>query len=236
MRSLADKQPASSRYADRPASPANFILVGIVTLLCGFFVAVRTVYLAIIAQSPLLLLDEWRVLSRYIEFMTGKLSLLSFLWEDHLGHRPILARLLFILDAETAGGTQALSKTISIILCGLLAVLFAMLLLRQKQIPWGPRLIGVGLLILLLLPNQQVLNFIIGWNSAILTTVWFFVLALYFLVKSLEETARGNRTFVLFVGALLSGILATYSMANGDRKSTRLNSSHIQKSRMPSSA
>jgi hypothetical protein len=215
MLGLANKQPASSRYLDRSATPANFVLVGTVTLLCGLFVAVHTIYLAAIVQSPLLLLDEWRVLPRYIEFMTGKLSLLSFLWEDHFGHRPALARLLFILDAKTVGGTQTLPKTVSVILCGLLAALFAMLLLRQKQIPWGTRLIGVGLLVLVFLPNQQIFNFIIGWNSAILTTVWFSVLALYLLVKSIEKTTSGNRAFVLFVCALLSGILGTYSMANG---------------------
>ena len=41
------------------------------------------------------------------------------------------------------------------------------------------------------------------------------------------------------VGEIPSGKVATYGqIANliGDRKSTRLNSSHIQKSRMPSSA
>jgi hypothetical protein len=90
-----------------------------------------------------------------------------------------------------------------------------MLLLRQRQIPWGSRLMGVCLLILVLFPTQQIYNSDIGWNNAIITTVWFSVLALYLLIKSIERTASGNREFVLLVCALLSGILATYSMGNG---------------------
>jgi hypothetical protein len=88
----------------------NLLVVGIAALLCGLFVVAKTFHLAVIVRSPLLLLDEWRVLPRYIDFMTGKLSLLSFLWEDHFGHRPVLARLLFILDAETAGGPRRSQK------------------------------------------------------------------------------------------------------------------------------
>ena len=194
---------------------ASFMLMGILALLCGLVVAVHTVRLAILSQSSVLLADEWRVLPRYIEFTTGKLSLLSFLWEDHFGHRPALARLLFILDVGTMGGTQVLPKLISIFLCGLVAVLFAMLLMRQKEISLGARLIGVGLLVLVFLVSHQIHNFSIGWNNAILTTVWFSVLAFYCLTKSIERTASGHRAVTLFVCALLSGIAATCSMANG---------------------
>jgi hypothetical protein len=214
MQSFASNQSGPSHHVDRAATRA-FLVVGVVAFLCGLFVAVHTVYLTLLVQTPLLLADEWRVLPKYIEFKMGKLSLLSFLWEDHFGHRPVLARFLFILDAETMGGTQVLSKTISLGLCGLLAALFATLLLRLKQIPLGTRLIGIGLVILVLLPNQQVENFAIGWNNAILTTVWFSVLALYLLTKSIEKGLNGNRSIALFVCAILSGILATCSMANG---------------------
>jgi len=214
MQGLANKQLAWSRYADRAATLA-LPLLGIAVLVFSLFAAGQTVNLAVDVRTSVLLADEWRALPRYIEFMTGQLSLLSFLWEDHFGHRPALARLLFILDAATVGGTQALPKTISIILCLLLMALFAMLLLRQGQLPWGARLIGVGLLILVFLPNQQIHNFVIGWNNAILTTAWFSILALYLLIISIEKTAHGNREFILFICALLSGILATVSMANG---------------------
>jgi hypothetical protein len=215
MNGLASKQPASPRYADRAITQDSLLLVGIAVLLCGLIVAAQTIYLAVHIDSPLLLIDEWRVLPRYIEFMTGKLSLLSFLWEEHFGHRPALARLLFILDAEIAGGTQVLTKTISLSLSVLLAVLFAMLLLQQKQMSCGIRLIGVGLLLVVLLPTQQTANFSVGWNNAIFSTIWFSVLALYLLIKSIEMTASGNRAFVLLVCALLSGISGSYSMANG---------------------
>ena len=43
-------------------------------------------------------------------------------------------------------------------------------------------------------------------------------------------------TTVQDIGATFKGIKMKFLMINADRKSTRLNSSHIQKSRMPSSA
>ena len=64
-----------------------------------------------------------------------------------------------------------------------------MLLLRLRQIPLSARLIGVGLLLLVFLPNQQIYNFAVGWNNAILTTVWFSIFALYLLVKSIEKNS-----------------------------------------------
>jgi len=203
-----------SGYADRAANLA-LPLLGIAVVVLSLFVVFQTIHVAIAIRSPLLQLDEWRVLPRYLEFMSGELSLLSFLWEDHFGHRPALARLLFILDIAVAGGTQALTKTVSLILCGLTAALFAMLLLRQKQLPMNFRLIGAGLLVLVFLPTQQIYNFFIGWNNAILTTVWFVVFALYLLVTAIKKPARGKWAVLLFGCALLSGFLATISMANG---------------------
>ena len=41
---------------------------------------------------------------------------------------------------------------------------------------------------------------------------------------------------IVAIGALMVTVAGTIVLANVDRKSTRLNSSHIQKSRMPSSA
>ena len=150
MPSLPNEQLASPQYTDRAATKDNLLLVGIASLLYGLFVAVHAIYLTLIIHTPVLQFDEWLVLARYIEFKTGRLSLLSFLWEDYSGHRPALARLLFILDAETVDGTQVLTKSISLSLCVFLIALFAMILLRQKQLPWGARLFGVGLLILVL--------------------------------------------------------------------------------------
>ena len=215
MPSLPNEQLASPQYTDRAATKDNLLLVGIASLLYGLFVTVHAIYLTVIIHTPVLQYDEWLVLARYIEFKMGRLSLLSFLWEYYSGHRPALARLLFILDAETVGGTQVLTKTISLSLCVFLTALFAMILLRQKQLPWGARLFGVGLLILVFLSNQEIYNFSIGWNNAILSNVWFSVLALYLLTKSIEKTAKGNQAFALLVCALLSGVLSTFSLTNG---------------------
>ena len=192
MPSLPNEQPALPYPADRTATQDNLLLVGIASLLCGLFAAVHTIYLTVIFHTPVLVFDEWRVLARYIEFMTGRLSLLSFLWEDYQGHRPAVTRLLFILDAETVGGTQVLTKTISVILWVFLVALFASVHLRQRQMPWGIRLFGVGLLFLVLFPNQQIYNFGIGWNNAILANVWFSVLALHLLIKSIEKTVNAQ--------------------------------------------
>jgi hypothetical protein len=213
--SLPNDQPALPYAADRTVTQDNLLLVGIALLLCGLFAAVHTIYLTIIIHTPVLVFDEWRVLARYLEFMAGRLSLLSFFWEDYQGHRPAVTRLLFILDAEIVGGTQVLSKTISIVLWGSLVALFASVHLRQRQLPWGTRLVGVGLVVLVLLPNQQIYNFGIGWNSAIIVNVFFSVLALYLLIKSIEQKLNREHAIYLLVCALLSGILSSFSLANG---------------------
>ena len=215
MQSTANRRPTFPRFANRSITQTGFLLVGFFALLCGAFVAVQTVRLAVLIQTHLLLADEWRVLPRFIEFTSGKLSLLAFLWEDHFGHRPALARILFALDIDWLGGTQVLPKTVSICLCVLSVALFAFMLMQQKTISLGVRLIGAGLLALVFLPNQQIHNFSIGWNSAIQTAIWFSVFALYCLAKSIEKTENANWTVALFFSALFSGILATCSMANG---------------------
>ena len=212
MSSLPNDQLAFPIPADRSVAKDNLFFVGIASFLCGLFAAGHTIYLAIITHTPLLVFDEWRVLARYIEFMTGRVSLLSFLWEDYQGHRPVVTRLLFILDANTVGGTQVLTETVAIIVWIFLVVLFAIVHLRQRQLPWGAQLIGVGLLFLVLFPNQQVYNFGIGWNSAIILNVFFSVLALHLLIKSIEQ--KVNR-FALLACGLLCGVLSAFSLANG---------------------
>src|SRR5262245_2833400 len=127
MQSMTNERSASPRFANRSVTQIGLLVGGIFALVCGAFVAVQTVRLAILIQTPLLLADEWRVLPRFIEFVAGKLDLLAFLWEDHFGHRPVIARILFASDIQWLGGTQLLPKTVSICLCILSAALFAFL-------------------------------------------------------------------------------------------------------------
>ena len=53
--------------------------------------------------------------------------------------------------------------------------------------------------------------------------------------KCIKEINKGNKIFFLDCDTQ-NGVIATYLAQNGDRKSTRLNSSHMSESRMPSSA
>ena len=61
-------------------------------------------------------------------------------------------------------------------------------------------------------------------------------------VSDLPEVARLEKSLYTFpwsIGNFRDSVTAGYdcwTVSHGDRKSTRLNSSHIQKSRMPSSA
>ena len=210
-----NEQSALPFSIDRTVARDNLLLVGVASFLCGLIVAVHTIYITVITRTPIFVFDEWRVLARYIELKADRLSLLSFLWENYQGHRPAISRLLFILDANTVGGTQVLTETVAIILWVLLVLLFAVVHLRRRQLPWGTQLIGVGLLVLVLFPNQQVYNFGIGWNSAIIASVLFSVLALFLLIKSIEDKVNSKRAFALFVCSLLGGVLSTFSMANG---------------------
>ena len=80
--------------------------------------------------------------------------------------------------------------------------------------PWGIKLIGVGLLFLVLFANQQIYNFDIGWNNCIQVNVFFSALALHLLIKSIQNVNR-KHAFALFVCALICGVISTFSLANG---------------------
>ena len=75
-----------------------------------------------------------------------------------------------------------------------------------------------------------------------LTATWFGYLSLaifvaaYILVVFEETTKMRKSKPMLMAAGLIWALIGMAYAAAGDRKSTRLNSSHIQKSRMPSSA
>jgi len=209
------QKPETGFNKARDIPKAITLLIAVAVLVFGLLAAAQTIRLTLLVSSPLLQLDEWRVLPRYIQFMSGELGLLSFLWEDHFGHRPALTRLLFILDAEATGATQALTRTVSVVLCVLLIALFAMVLARQKQLSPGLKLLGIGLIAVVLLPTQQIHNLSIGWNNTILTAVFFSVLALHLVLVSIERDTTVGGGGLWLAGALGCGLLSTYSMANG---------------------
>ena len=70
----------------------------------------------------------------------------------------------------------------------------------------------------------------------VMVIFWFWSMIPALAGKSLPEYSVALAAFVIFEAAYLAEIVRAGIQSVPDRKSTRLNSSHIQKSRMPSSA
>ena len=78
---------------------------------------------------------------------------------------------------------------------------------------------------------EQVFGYIIGLGAAVMMPIIFTILGVCIGIKFSKALKSG-----LLVGVGFVGLSVVTALLTRDRKSTRLNSSHIEESRMPSSA
>jgi hypothetical protein len=183
---------------------------GVILLIWAIFVTWKTVCVVIDTHSTSLQGDEFHVLARYVALRDGALSALGFFWEQHNEHRVALARIFFLADILVDRGTQALTKTITLLFCAATAGFFSLLVIRFDRLHWGIRLGTIGLFIALFMSSHQMENLYRGFNNQVLTVTFFSVVALYLTARSIES----GRSLPLW-SAVASGVLATYSMSNG---------------------
>jgi len=177
-------------------------------------------YLQVITFHPLPHLDEWRtmILFSQVEQDSGSWSLLL---GPHAEHRPLLPRLVFLLDARLAHGAGALSLAASdCLLLGLIAI-WAVLLMRKAGGNERVRLAAPFVLVLciasLLSSGHQMVNFIRGFQVAMFMLYFFAMLSFSALALALQPAANGRpmRPALLIFFCCFFGLCASFSMGNG---------------------
>src|SRR5262249_50984930 len=138
------------------------------------------VYLQVTAFHPLPYLDEWRTLILFSRIGQNS-DAWSLLFVPHAEHRPLLPRLVFLLDAKLAHGAGALSLAATdCLLLGLIAI-WAFLLTRNTERNEGFRLVAPYVLALgiasVLSSGHQMMNFIRGFQVAMFMVYFFAMLS-----------------------------------------------------------
>jgi len=193
-----------------------FILLSVLLAAEVLLALARIFYLQVITLHPLPHLDEWRtmILFSRVEQDSGSWSLLLV---PHAEHRPLLPRLIFLLDAKLAHGTGALSlAVIDGLLLGLAAI-WAFLLMAKPARNERVQLATAYLLALciasLLLSGQQTSNFLRGFQLAMFMLYFFATLS--FAAFALARGLASTRAVLLIVLACFFAICAAFSMGNG---------------------
>jgi hypothetical protein len=210
------KMPASEQRVTVANEPDRTgVWIGIVAVLIGLAVGGYTLALALAVHTPVPLFDEWRVLARYVDYLDNKRTLLDFLWEDHFGHRPVMPRLAFMADMKLAWGTQHLPQLLSFV-CALATPLILVAgFWAQKRMPQGIRLIGCGLVLIFLLPTQQVWNLSVGWNNSLFLVVLSALTGFATLFHAINRREQKLTFTTPLVASILACIVATITMSNG---------------------
>src|ERR1051326_2938776 len=176
----------------------------------------RIFYLQVITFHPLPHLDEWRtmILFSRVEEESGSWSSLLV---PHAEHRPLLPRLIFLLDAKLAHGTGALSlAAIDCLLLGLAAI-WTFLLMAN---PGGNRRVRLATpyllalcIALLLFSGHQISNFLRGFQVAMFMLYFFAILS--FAAFALALRPASTRSVLLIFLACFFAVCAAFSLGNG---------------------
>jgi len=184
------------------------------------FELAHIIYLQVATFHPLPYLDEWRTMILFSR-AEQEPSAWSLLLVPHAEHRPLLPRLVFLLDTKLAQGTGAFSLAIiDALLLGLAAV-WAFLLTGNGNRNDGTQLAAPYPLALciavLLFSGHQMSNFVRAFQVAMLMVCFFAMLsfaafASAFLPKASVRSARS----LLFISlSCFFGVCAAFSMGNG---------------------
>lgn len=132
------------------------------------------------------------------------------LWAQHNEHRIVLAKLLFLLDFQIAGGTTPFLHIVNLLLAGAMAWV---LCLFSKDIVGGPSLsILNAIIVALSFSILQEQNFQDAFQGQFFLASLLPLLSLYFAHRSVQD---GPQTWGKFALATLCAVLSILSMANG---------------------
>ena len=184
------------------------------------FEAAHIAYLQIITFHPLPHLDEWRTLILFSRVEQNS-DAWSLLFVPHAEHRPLLPRLVFLLDAKLAHGTGAFSlAAIDCLLLGLAAI-WSFLLIGHAGRNGGVQLAAPYALVLciaaLLFSGHQMSNFVRGFQVTMFMLYVFAMLSFAGFAMALRRPATGAslRSRLLISSSCFFGVCAAFSMGNG---------------------
>jgi hypothetical protein len=211
------------------ARPARATIAPTISHLLLFFSALLSaeilfelahiVYLQVITFHPLPHLDEWRTLILFSR-MEQNSDAWSLLFVPHAEHRPVLPRLIFLLDTKLAHGTGALSLVaIDCLVLGSAAV-WSFLLIRpasrNEGRPAAPYVLVLCIAVLLF-SGHQMSNFIRGFQVTMFMVYFFALLSFAAFAMILREPATGPpvRSALLVYLSCFFAVGAAFSMGNG---------------------
>lgn len=150
--------------------------------------------------------DEWAWSELLVAFRSGKMPF-NYLLGFHDEHRPIVARLVFLLTTLLAGHWDVLNELYVEVLCGL-ASLFALWRILKQTSTRTLGLWAVAFMSALYFSTSHSINWLMGFQLMWFLTVTFIILTLWLL------TEFSNHIWALTL-AILCGFLATFNIATG---------------------
>jgi hypothetical protein len=211
-------RPARAGIA--PTAAHLFILLSALLVTAIVLELAHIVDLQVVTFHPLPHLDEWRTLILFSRVEQNS-DAWSLLFVPHAEHRPLLPRIVFLLDAKLAHGTGAFSLAASdFLLLGLVAI-WSFLLIGRAGRNEGTQLASPYLLVLciaaLLSSCHQMSNFIRGFQVAMFMLYVFAILSFATFAMALRRpaSARSARSPLLLAFSCLFGVCAAFSMGNG---------------------
>jgi len=177
------------------------------------------VYVQITSFHPLPHLDEWRTLILFSRVEQNP-DAWSLLFAPHAEHRPLLPRLVFLLDEKLAHGTGAFSLVVIDCLALALAAICSFLLIGRAGRNAREQLAAPYVLALciaaLLLSGHQMANFVRGFQATVFVLYLFAMLSFAAFAMALQAaTMRRSQSILLLSLSCFFAVCASFSMANG---------------------
>jgi hypothetical protein len=172
-----------------------------ITLLLGLYVATHTIWMDVACWNALPFGDQWS------EIVTGRYISLSWLFSQHIEHRIVFPRLVFLADSWLAAETNVVTYVVNFVIQAGLAV-WLFLFSQKSDLPdWPGRSWRVGICLSLLLWAGQYQNFVWGFQSQ-----FFGVILAAF--ATFAMVATGSDTTWL-IAAIFFDVVAVYTLASG---------------------
>lgn len=176
----------------------------------AIFFLVSTIYGGIINHTSVPFADTWDgAINFYLDSKTG----FAAWWQQHNEHRILLARLLFWIDLELAGGNSIIYLPIHLSLLLLLAYTFFSFYKKitdpNKQTKHN-KLITLSLCLIFALSWMQRENIVWEFQGQFILAYLLPLLALFFYAKSLDTSSTSFFSLSLFLAWL-----SAYAMING---------------------
>lgn len=157
-------------------------------------------------------IDAWHFVALLEQRARGE-AWLSLLATSHGGHRPLVSRLLHLLDYAWLDGRNVFLLGCSVVLQAALAALVIRASWKERDVPAELRWLAAGFAVAALFSATQLENFLRAWNLHWFLT--FSAAAACFAALGRAGQARGRGRARWLAASVAAAAIATWSMGNG---------------------